>query len=151
VYEWLDSEKLTTHDLGAICRALGPVSGSTHKKRSLLSNLGARRRRFVLALDVAQWNNRFKFLEVLPHPRMCGQYVLHTVFTSRKWEKAKWSMIYSTRKCANKKGPGCDRVLDDADVSTSFDEEVHTQVHVLKYMEERLSTHQLQKVLDIRC
>lgn len=150
---WHDQGKLEIQDLNRICQVLGLSSSATHQKRSVLSKLVGRRRNLLLALDAAKLTVDETLLKVGSSANLDGMRALCGAHSIEADTRNKEEMVESMFKhltngvCAENHGPGCEEVI--AEMKLSANEPVHTQIRVLKYIQQRLSRRQLQKVLDL--
>jgi len=154
VSEWVDSNKLSSGNLIRVCQRLGFPPSATGQRRSSLSRLATYRRSLVKALDAANLSLKDTLHNLGSSSTLDtlrATCIAHNVPTDKVGEKQ--TLIDSLvdhlthGSCAKKVGPGCDRVVKES--SPSLDDVVHTQVSVLRCIQDVLSTRQLQKILDL--
>jgi hypothetical protein len=152
--EWADSGKLSTRDLMCICRALGLLPSVTKQRRSLLSKLATHRRGLVKALDAARLSiqdtlhnlGSSSTLETLN--ATCTAHNISSGHGNKKQTIVDDLVDHITHgTCAEKLGPGCDHVMKE--MLPTIEDVVHTQLSVLRHIQDLLSMRQLQKLLDL--
>ena len=151
--EWVDENRLSTADIGIICRALGLQSSNTNKRRSLLSKLANQRRLMLSSLDVAKATLASTFECLGSTSSLEGLRAMCTAHDVPLKDNGKQELMddlighVARGKCVDNKGPACESLTQE--MSPSMENGINMEICVLKHLCSLLSTRQLHRILDL--